>query len=612
MANLIFSLPLILSFFLPSLGNSQPLKPEQAFQIQARIAQSDRIEVTVRIAEGYYLYRDKLKFALLPEELSLGPATLPKGRVKKDPYFGSTQIYRDTVSVQLPFKGRPKEGQTPALSIAYQGCSDAGLCYPPKVQKIQLDLSSLPGSPPPRVSPSTAGAPITNIEGEKGIAGLFRNSSTFWVILSFFGFGLLLSLTPCVFPMIPILSGIIVAQGQEATKIRSFLLSLTYVLGMALTYTAAGVAAGLSGRLIAAALQNPWVLGGFALIFVALALSMFGWYDLQLPSAFLGKMTAAGNKQKAGTFLGVFIMGVLSGLIIGPCVTAPLAGALVYISRHQDVWLGGTALFSLSLGMGVPLLILGTSAGFLLPRAGEWMMAVKAFFGWILLGVAVWIVSPVIPGPVALFLWGALLITGSIYLNSLDPLPVPAGGWARYRKGIGVLTLLIGLTQVIGAFTGGTDPFQPLSGIRPGSEPAGPKDISPASNLQPPTSTSAFQTVTGLGELERFLKEAAGWSLMLYVGADWCTACKELERFTFADPKVQQKLQDLKLVKADVTRDTEQTRALLKKFGLFGPPAVLFFDGKGEEIPGTRVIGVQKAGEFMVSLTKIIIPDLSQ
>jgi thiol:disulfide interchange protein DsbD len=423
--------------------------------------------------------------------------------------------------------------------------------------------------------------------------------------------------------MIPILSGIIVAQGQEATKIRSFLLSLTYVLGMALTYAAAGVAAGLSGRLIAAALQNPWVLGGFALIFVALALSMFGWYDLQLPGSFLGKMTTAGNKQKAGTFLGVFIMGVLSGLIIGPCVTAPLAGALVYISRHQDVWLGGTALFSLALGMGVPLLILGTSAGFLLPRAGEWMMAIKAFFGWILLGVAVWIVSPVIPGPVALFLWGALLITGSIYLNSLDPLPVPAGGWAKFRKGIGVLILLIGLILVLGAFTGGTDPFRPLSGLLSPSQPAMPGEgvsgsketqaLTPyASRLTPQTRALAFQTVTGLGELEEFFKEPPGRPLMLYVGADWCTACKELERFTFADPKVQQALKGLALIKADVTRDNEQTRALLKKFGLFGPPAVLFFDGKGEEIPGTRVIGVQKAGEFMVSLTKIIIPDLSQ
>ncbi len=306
------------------------------------------------------------------------------------------------------------------------------------------------------------------------------------VILTFFGLGLLLSLTPCVFPMIPILSGIIVAQGQEATKIRSFLLSLTYVLGMALTYTAAGVAAGLSGRLIASALQNPWVLGSFALIFVALALSMFGWYDLQLPGSFLGKMTAAGNKRKAGTFLGVFIMGVLSGLIIGPCVTAPLAGALIYISRHQDVWLGGTALFSLALGMGVPLLILGTSAGFLLPRAGEWMMAIKAFFGWILLGVAVWIVSPVIPGPVTLFLWGALLIISSIYLNSLDPLPVPAGGWAKFRKGIGVLVLLVGIVLIIGALSGGKDLLQPLSEIRSRTEPTGPQEFS--SRLQPPTS----------------------------------------------------------------------------------------------------------------------------
>jgi thiol:disulfide interchange protein DsbD len=320
--------------------------------------------------------------------------------------------------------------------------------------------------------------------------------------------------------MVPILSGIIIAQGERLPKTKAFALSMTYVLGLALTYSAAGVAAALSGRMISAAFQNPWVLSVFALIFVALALSMFGLYDLQVPPAIQNRLTLTGNRFQAGTFIGVFFMGLLSALIIGPCVTAPLAGALLYISRTHDVRLGGTALFTLSLGMGAPLLIIGTSAGFLLPKAGAWMKWVKVFFGVLLLALAAWIVYPVFA----------------------PPLP----------------------------------------------------------------SALPFQSLTSLGQLETRLKEKPEGRAMLYVSAEWCVSCKEMELGTFRDKRVQEKLKGMKLLKADVTETNQETTALLKRFGLFGPPAVLFFDQEGREIPGTRVVGVQKAGEFIKTLQKRI------
>ena len=349
-----------------------------------------------------------------------------------------------------------------------------------------------------------------------GIQSLCPGNSFFWIVLSFFGFGLLLCFTPCVLPMVPIISGIILAQGEKLTKKRSFSLSLTYVLGMALTYSAAGIAAGFSGRLISSALQNPFVLTAFALIFVALSLSMFGIYELQLPGFIQTKLMGISNRFKAGTFVGVFLMGLLSAIMVSPCVTAPLSGALLYISRTKDVWLGGSALFSLALGMGVPLLIIGTSAGVLFPKAGLWMKWVKVFFGIILLAVAFWIIYPIVSPPM-------------------------------------------------------------------------------------PSSLS-FQRLTQLSQVDSYIKEADGRSIMLYVSADWCVSCRERDILTFRDPRVKEKLKGVKLLKADVTRTGKETDDFLKRFGLFGPPAVLFFDDRGQEIPGTRVIGVQKPTEFLVTL----------
>ncbi|MGC1403992.1 MAG: protein-disulfide reductase DsbD, partial [Thermodesulfobacteriota bacterium] len=384
------------------------------------------------------------------------------------------------------------------------------------------------------------------------------------------------------------------------TKKRAFSLSLTYVLGMALTYSAAGVAAGFSGRLISVALQNPWVLSTFALVFVLLAFSMFGFYELQVPGFIQSKFTAASNNCTAGTCTGVFLMGLFSAIIIGPCITAPLAGALLYIGQTHNVLLGGSALFSLSMGMGVPLLIIGTSAGAFLPKAGAWMNGVKAFFGVLMIAVALWLISPIISETLQMFLWGALLIISSIYLSALDPLPLSSNGWVKFQKGIGIISLILGTSLLIGAMMGGRDLLQPLSGISQKS-----RESSDQKNLPSPVPGLTFEKITNLGQFETQLKAAQGRTVMLFVSADWCMICKEMEGITFKDLQVRERLKRLKILDADVTKSDAESVAFLKKFGLFGPPAVLFFDQNGKEISETRVVGFQKAEEFLKTLDKV-------
>lgn len=577
----------------------QPLKPEQAFSFQARLLKADLIEVRLQTAAGYHLYKDKLKFAIEPSSITMGAPQFPAGQIKEDPYFGKQEIYRGQSDIRIPLSAPPAKETPITLLITYQGCSDAGLCYPPKTQKILL--TSPPGPSPAQEGALTALPTKEKGTGATGIAALFSGSSYGWIILSFFGFGLLLSLTPCVFPMIPIISCIIMAQGKELSRRRALALSATYVLGMSLTYSAVGIAAGLSGRLLTAALQNPWVLGAFALIFVALAFSMFGFYDLQVPAAIQNRMTSASNKLRAGTFFGVFLMGLFSAIIVGPCVSAPLAGALIYISQTNNVWLGGSALFTLSLGMGVPLLVVGTSAGVLLPKAGQWMNGVKAFFGVVLLAAALWMLTPMLSPILQLGLWGAFSVILSVYLQALDPLPPGSGGRAKFGKGIGIVALIWGTALLIGALMGGQDPLQPLSGFHHSS--AGPS-LSQTSSSG--TSGLPFQRLTDLPQLEARLQEYRGHKIILFFSADWCVSCRELKEFTFKDPRVRERLlKDWKLLQADVTETNDQTGALLKQFGLFGPPAVLFFDERGKEIPGTRVIGYQKADDFLKTLERI-------
>jgi len=416
------------------------------------------------------------------------------------------------------------------------------------------------------------------------IDAALRGGSFWGVVGVFLLAGVLLSLTPCVLPMLPILSSIIVGQGGTPSRGRGLMLAASYSLGMALVYTAFGVAAGLAGEGLAAWLQNPWVLGVFALGLVVLALSMFGVYELQLPGALTNQITGASQRLPSGRVASVFAMGGVSALIVSPCVAAPLAGALVYLSQTRDVWLGGSAVFALAAGMSVPLLLIGASAGALLPRAGAWMDEVKRFFGLLLLGVALWTLQSALPGPLVLVLWGALAIAAAVLVFGLRAgaqQAAPRGPW-RYA-GAAVLGL-VGLLQIVGAAAGGADPLQPLAALR------GTVAVAPQ-----------FKLIRSVAELDAALS-TAGRPVMLDFYADWCVSCKEMERFTFTDPAVQRKLAGALLLKADVTKNEADDRALLKRFALFGPPGTIFFDRSGRELEGSRVIGFQNSDQFLRSL----------
>ena len=553
------------------------LDPAVAFKPSLQALDAQTVEVSYAIAKGYYLYRDKFRFVVEGETVTLGTPDFPKGKEHNDENFGKVEVYYQNVVIRLPVERTASGPLTLKLKLTAQGCADAGVCYPPQSQTLAVELPD-PASAPPAASGASGDSSGT-------IAATLKNSG-FWVNLAFFFLaGLGLSLTPCVFPMIPILSGIIAGQGHKISHARGFLLSLTYVLGMAITYAAAGIAAGLSGTLLAAALQSPWVLGSFALIFVILSGSMFGFYELQLPSALQSKLSEESGHLQGGRGIGVFAMGALSALIVGPCVAAPLAGALLYIGKTGDVVLGGTALFVMALGMGVPLLIVGLSAGTLLPKAGAWMEAVKKGFGVLLLATAVWLVSPVIPAVAQMLAWAALLIIPAIYLHALDPLPPHARGWHRFWKGIGIVMLLTGAALLIGTLAGGRDPLQPLAGWR-GQAIAGEERHLP------------FVAVTSVNDLEAQVR-TAGQPVMLDFYADWCVSCKEMERFTFSEPAVQAKLAGFKLLKADVTANTPEDKALLARFGLFGPPGTIFFDKNGQETKSARVVGFQDAASFV-------------
>ncbi len=577
---------LLLFSLLVSLAHAEEfLDPAVAFKPSVRALDGQTLEVSYEIAKGYYLYRDKFRFTVDGDSATLGTATFPKGKEKDDENFGKVEVYYKQVAVRVPVE-RNASGLLPLqLKVTAQGCADAGVCYPPQTQPLSVSL------PDPATTPSVNTTAAVDGDESGKIASTLKHAG-FWANLAFFFVaGLGLSLTPCVFPMIPILSGIIAGQGHKNSHARGFALSMAYVLGMALTYAAAGVAAGMTGTLISSALQNPWVLGSFALVFVVLSFSMFGFYELQLPSALQSKLSEESGHLQGGRGIGVFLMGALSALIVGPCVAAPLAGALLYIGQTGDAVLGGTALFVMALGMGAPLIVVGTAGGSLLPKTGPWMEGVKKTFGVLLLATAVWLVSPVLPPVVPMLAWAALLIVPAIYLHALDPLPPHAKGWARFWKGVGIIMLLAGAALLIGALAGSRDPLQPLAGLR-GTAVAAESTKLP------------FETVRSVAELDARV-QAAGKPVMLDFYADWCVSCKEMEKFTFADPAVREKLAGFTLLKADVTANNDDDKALLARFGLFGPPGIIFFDAQGREAKGVRVVGFQEARDFVATLGRI-------
>ena len=567
---------LVLIFWCQAAAAFQPLPPQLAFKPQVRAIDARTLEVRFEITRGYYLYGDKFRFQLDAEGATLGAPRLPKGKSVEDATFGRVDVYYDRVRLTLPVERPPGEALAATLHITSQGCAEAGVCYPPLRQSLPVEL--------PPAGAVTASAGLGG--DESGTIGRWLGEAAPWlVVVSFFGFGLLLAFTPCVFPMLPIVSGIIVGAGTQVTPRRGLVLSLAYVFGMAVAYAAAGVAAGLSGTLLAAALQNAWVLGGMAVLFVALALSMFGVYELQLPSAWQSQVTEEAGHFRAGSLPGVAAMGAVSALVVGPCVAAPLAGALLYIGQTGDALLGGVALFFMALGMGVPLVAVGASAGALLPRAGAWMDGVKKAFGVALLATALSLLAPVLPPAFYLGGWAVLCIVTAIWLRAIDPLPVHAPAGLRVLKGVAVVLLLVGCVQLVGAFSGASDPWRPLAGLR--ATEAAPK--------------LPFERVRTLAELEARIS-AAGRPVLVDYYADWCVACKDMERSTFADDRVRQRLAGWTLLQVDVTANSDDDKALLARFGLFGPPGIVFFDARGVEVPNVRVVGFQNADAFLRTL----------
>jgi len=593
---------------LPGFGSEQPvfLPPDEAFGLKITAIDATTLQASYRVTPTYYLYRDKIKFETYDAAIKISTVTLPRGDMKQDPNFGPTEVFHNSFQgiIKLERPVGSVDGIT--LNATYMGCSEEGLCYPPieKVIRVALPdaktgITAMPEqemsvAPPPEPIPLLAAAPGApgDYENENSQIAKILKDGSFWLIISFFfGAGLLLALTPCVLPMIPILSGIIVGRGHDITKRHAFMLSLAYVLGMAVTYAAAGVLAGLSGSMLSNALQTPWVLGSFSAVFVVLSLSMFGFYELQLPNALQSKLTDTSNKLHGGHLSGVFAMGALSAIIMGPCVAAPLAGALLYIGQTNDAVLGGVALFALAMGMGAPLLLIGTSAGVLLPKAGAWMEAVKRFFGVLLLALSIWIVQPLLPVSIQMLLWATLCIFSGVYLHALDSLPQHASGGQKMAKGVGVIALLLGASYLIGALSGAPDILKPLGNIGSGKVQA--------------SNEVHFSRILNNVELDQRIAQADGQIVMLDFYADWCVSCKEMERFTFADEAVQQSMGGALLLQADVTANSEADKALLKRFGLFGPPGILFFDAKGNELKDFRVIGYQNAARFKQTLQRV-------
>ena len=618
---------MVLAFLCPPSNAADAyLDPEAAFHLSVVLKDAKTVAVTYAIADGYYMYRERFQFQA--ENAALGTPVFPNGKVKFDTTFQkNVETYRHAVTIELPVRATGRFD----LSVTGQGCADAGLCYSPMTSKISLSAGSGGGltaalqaalNPKPATieqsgligqSNTAAGSIASNTPSgqrdastqpasltaqtaqtvlpppastrgndEAGRIELALQSGRLSAIVPLFLLlGLGLSLTPCVLPMVPILSSIIVGEGVNVSRRRGFMLSLAYALGMAIVYTALGVTAGLLGEGLAAMLQNPWVLGMFAALMVGLSLSMFGFYELQVPGVIQARLTQASQNLPAGRLAGVFLMGALSALIVGPCVAAPLAGALVYISQTRDVLIGGSALFALAIGMSVPLLLVGVSAGTFLPRAGAWMDAVKRVFGILMLSVALWMVGPVLPAAVAMLGWAALGLGAGAWLLWSAP-----GGWAWKAIGMGVTAL--GMLQLIGAATGGRDVLQPLVHLRG----VAPLELH-------------FTRIKSTSQLDAVLANTAGKTVLLDFYADWCVSCKEMEKLTFTDAGVRRQLVNTILLQADVTANDAEDRALLKRFALFGPPGIILFDRKGSEFRGSRIIGFQNASRFAASLAPL-------
>ncbi len=553
------------------------LTPEEAFSILA-LQSEQGVTIKIGLGEGIYLYDDKIKLELVkPKQLSLEEyVSRPKPEHYQD-YITQRQPFEMFIPQSLLDKEVKKGSFT--IKFSYQGCSELGICYQPMSNEFTFTLGN-----------TTKSASLGTEQDQ--IAYTLANSNIAIVLATFFGFGLLLALTPCVFPMIPILSSIIVSQPNATMNAkRGFLLSLVYVLAMSLAYAIAGVLAGLFGANLQASMQNPWVITAFSAIFVLLALSMFGFYEIKMPSALQTKISKKSAEAQAQGVFGIAIMGFLSALIVGPCVAAPLAGALIYIGQSGDALLGGLALFMMSLGMGVPLLVIGTTAGRYMPRPGGWMQRVTSLFGVMLLGVAIWMMSRILPSHVSMALWAMLVVCSAIFFGAIEPLKEDASGWMKLLKSVAFLLLVYGIALCVGFISGATDPLKPL-------ERLSAKEV----NSQV-SSLTVFTKINSLSMLETALK-SSDKVVMLDFYADWCVNCIEYEKFTFSDKRVKAKMQHMTLLKADVTKNSDEDKAMQKAFTIYGPPALLFFKN-GKELSEFRLVGFKNADEFLAHLEKL-------
>lgn len=632
------------------------LDPDQAFVLSVRVLDGKRLELAYKVAPGYYLYRERFKFT--SPDAKLGDPQIPAGKKHYDTALEqNVETYHDGVVVVLPIASA---GKAFTLNATHQGCADKGLCYPPQPRTVAVTLkafgadadsakivadadaapavsvtppvtgqapggmsvaaSPLPdplrsvkladGSPSvPQVDRAPQGGPVTILAPvaastppvaqapvlatpqpatvEDRFLAALESSGLVVIVLLGFVVGLGLSMTPCVLPMLPILSTIIVGQGSAVTRGRGLLLAGVYSLGMALVYTALGIAAGLLGEGLSAYLQNPWVLISFGVLLLILSLSMFGVYELQLPSFLRDRLNTANSSLTGGQLGGVFAMGVLSALIVSPCISAPLSGLLIFIAKTHNVTLGGTALFAIAAGMSVPLLVAGASAGELLPRAGAWMERVKQLFGLMLVAVAFYIMGPVLPHAIEVTVFGGLLIMAATTIGAFDSMVAATSLAARLAKGFGLVLAVLGALVLyqfwVGPAAGNAAPTVATNAVA--SSTAGPH----------------FDRVVSVADLDQRL-QAAGRPVMLDFYADWCVSCKEMEAQTFADPAVRAKLDKAVLLRADVTANSEDDRALLKRFHLFGPPGIILFDAQGHEVEAARVVGFQDAPRFAASL----------
>lgn len=571
-----------------ALGDFLPV--DEAFEPVLTAIDGNTVEVAFRVTDGYYLYKDKISARAESDSARSGTLELPKGEIKVDQYFGEMEVYHGDVFARLPIARATPEAMDLDIELRYQGCAEDGICYPPVTRVLSVSLPAATAvSALAAVNDAASATPVSE---QAKLAQIISGSSIGVVIATFFGAGLLLAFTPCVLPMVPILSGIIAGEGDNVSASRGFALAFSYVMGMALIYTAAGVAAAAAGLQLQATFNQPWILAVFAGLFIVLAAGMFGMYDLQMPSGLQSRLASVSSSQRSGTVIGAFIMGAISSLIVTACVAPALIAALTVMAQTGDMVRGGTALFAMSIGMGAPLLAVGAAQGKLLPRAGAWMVAVKNAFGFMMLGLAIWMLSRVLPGEITLALWGILVFMAGVYMGGLTTLTPESAGMQKLGKGAGLLAVIYGAVLLLGSLSGSDSLLRPLEALA-GRSSAGGEVLAEHRGLE-------FERIKTTADLDAALARASadGKSAMLDFYADWCVSCLEMEEFTFTDAEVRSALDNTLLLQADVTRNDEDDQALLKRFGVFGPPTIIFFGTDGVQRDGYEVVGYMKAKDF--------------